>query len=298
MARSSFASGRVVCAVGLLAVLTSIGLADEFGTDENRFTMEFVGISGATNPEGEVGYVADDFRMGKYEVTEDQWNKYTGGQAGTAGSNKPMTSVSWYQAAAFANWLNGEKGKQIAYDLTEDLDGVTDWDIDGQSHLRHPDAWYFLPNENEWVKAGYWNGSEVQTYANKAAEDLEDGKPKKGDAESETGWNYSNFVGDAIWEIGTGSEELNGTYDMMGNVAELTQAPRLFNEATYRVVGGGSVYSPVVDLKADKFGDLMLNPANSGSGTVGFRVASVPEPGSMLLMAMGGIALLRRRRRR
>jgi formylglycine-generating enzyme required for sulfatase activity len=296
MARSSFASGRVVCAVGLLAVLTSIGLADEFGSGENRFTMEFVGISGETNPgQGEVGYVADDFRMGKYEVTEDQWNKYTNGEAGTAGSNKPMTSVSWYQAAAFANWLNAEKGKQIAYDLTESLDGVTDWDIDGQSHLRHPDAWYFLPNENEWVKAGYWNGREVQTYANKAAEDLEEGKPKVGEGAGD-GWNYLHHLeAFAAWDIGSGSEEVNGTYDMMGNVSEWTEATWLNSD---RVVSGGNAHSPKTDLESGRFDDWGLDPANSDRGSVGFRVASVPEPGSMLLMAMGGIALLRRRRRR
>ncbi len=71
--------------------------------------------------------------------------------------------MSWYEAAAFVNWLNTSTGHQAAYNLTysggwsmELWDGPTQaWQAGGENLYRHKDAYYFLPSEDEWYKAAY-----------------------------------------------------------------------------------------------------------------------------------------------
>ncbi len=79
-----------------------------------------------------------------------------------------------------------------------------------------------LPTEDEWFKAAYWNGSEIQEYATKPGDTLHEG-----DGTSGTGWNYNNTDPVGPWNVGSGSEELNGTYDMMGNNWEWIEDPSL-----------------------------------------------------------------------
>jgi hypothetical protein len=67
--------------IGLLAALlvvagSSIVQADVFGTGGNQFTIDFVPISGSTNPTSGYGIVNNDYRMGTFEITNDQWSKF------------------------------------------------------------------------------------------------------------------------------------------------------------------------------------------------------------------------------
>ena len=91
------------------------------------------------------------------------------------GTNVPTNEVSWYEAAQFVNWLNTSTGHLPAYRFTG-TQGQGDYALDtwspaeaagGTNLYRHKDAFYYLPTENEWVKAGYWNGTSLQTYATK-----------------------------------------------------------------------------------------------------------------------------------
>jgi len=233
-------------AAGLAAILLAAGpglAGDVFGTDGNQFTIDFVTISGATNPPSGYGIVNNDYRMGVLEITNDQWDKFRAelspvavtGDPLTAynedpywtGTNVPTNNVSWYEAAQFVNWLNTSTDHHVAYKFTG-TQGQTDytlatWDAgeadNGTNLYRRKDALYYLPTEDEWVKAGYWNGTNLQTYATKAGDTLH-----QGDGVSGTGWNYyhSGYATDpgGPWDVGSGSEELNGTFDMMGNVWE------------------------------------------------------------------------------
>ena len=56
--------------------LVSVVHADTFGTGANQFTIDFVSISGATNPTSGYGIVNNDYRMGTYEMTNGQWSKF------------------------------------------------------------------------------------------------------------------------------------------------------------------------------------------------------------------------------
>ena len=104
------------------------------------------------------------------------------------------------------------------------------------------------------MKAGYWNGTSLQTYATKPGDTLFQGNGTNG------GWNYytTQFATTPYgpWAVTSGSQELNGTYNMMGNVWQWMESPYSY------------VYPP------------------NENDLLGFRVASVPEPGSLVMTAM------------
>ncbi len=297
---------RTILAAILISCLMSGGvLADTFGSGGNQFDIEFVDISSSTNPGG-LGFVDYDYRMGTYEITNHQWDKFssslpapvTGYPSGAydqepywEGSNVPTTNISWFEAAQFVNWLNTSSGYHAAYNFDSGRGGPDNyslypWDSedawDDSTRLRHKDAYYFLPTEDEWVKAAYWNGSKRQTYSNASESDLVSLISPDPDK-----WNYwpTNLSGP--WDIGSGVEELNGTFDMMGNVSEWMEGPYIIYD-NYRVIRGGC-YEDIdiyLRLSAKTTGlpyDELIN--------VGFRVASVPEPGSLVLIGLGGLAM-------
>lgn len=305
------------CAAVVSLSLVSEASADQFGTGDNQFDIDFVTISGATNPTSGYGIVKIDYRMGTYEITNDQWTKFKASLGvpvtGTPsdaydespsylGASDPTDQVSWYEAAQFVNWLNTSTGHQAAYKFTG-TQGQSDYTLaiwstaeadNGTNLYRHKNAVYYLPTEDEWVKAGYWNGTSLQTYATKADE-----TPYQGDGTSGTGWNFHHNEPPGRWAVGSGSEELNGTFDMMGNVWEWIESP--FGDTSYgtssaRGLRGGAYYNDSLYLLASSFrNDSDPNIEYYG---IGFRVASeVPEPATLSLLVIGGLALIRRRRK-
>jgi formylglycine-generating enzyme len=146
--------------------------ADTFGTSGNEFTIDFVDIGNAGNAADTTSYgaVPYQYRIGKYEISQDAITKATAsGMANvTAGpwtGNQPAAKISWYEAAAFVNFLNTNSGKPAAYDLTFSngswsmalWSSEQAWTAGGTNLYRNKDAFYFLPSENEWYKAAYYN---------------------------------------------------------------------------------------------------------------------------------------------
>lgn len=294
--------------------------ADTFGTGENQFEIEFVTISGSKNPLSGSGIVSNDYRMGQLEITNAQWTKFTNtygipdGSPSNAyeesssftGENVPVQKISWYEVAQFVNWLNVSTGHQAAYkfagtqgtgDYTFSSWDITDSGYNSNNPYRNSNSFYFLPTEDEWIKAAYWNGTEIQDYATKAGETLH-----QGDGLSGTGWNYwdwdAGYATDPYgpWDVGSGSEELNGTYDMMGNVYEWLESP--YNAGEYlsdamRGSLGGSYYDHDGILLSSYRNDDFPDYENV---LIGLRVASVPEPATLFLVTLGGLLLRRKRK--
>ena len=301
-------------AFGIFAAVSGIVLADTFGNGANQFTIDFVNISGDSGDLGSwsagyrhtfSGVNHGDYRMGKFEITNDQWSNFknslgvpvTGSPSDGydddsvyTGANVPVNNISWYEAAQFVNWLNTSNGYQAAYKFTG-TQGTDDYSLDiweaedawgGTNLYRHKDAYYFLPTKDEWVKAAYWNGTLLQIYATSRGNGPIPGVDS----------NY-NFVVGEPWDVGSGSEELNGTYDMMGNVWEWLESP--FSPGDYamdsnRCIRGSSFGGYNHDSFLKSFYDSVNTPDGEFGG-MGFRVASVPEPCSLMLLGVSALAL-------
>ena len=145
---------------GLLALIVLPAQADTFGSGANAFTIEFVNIGNAGNgddlgagggnyssPYGGVGYT---YRMGTYEISQDAITKATAGglanvTAGAWGASQPATSMTWFEAAAFVNWLNTSTGHHAAYQINAEVTELTPWSsvdawqLDGENLYRHKD---------------------------------------------------------------------------------------------------------------------------------------------------------------
>jgi len=125
----------------------------------------------------------------------------------------------------------------------------------------------------------------------------------QGDGTRGTGWSYydGGYATDprGPWDVGSGSEELNGTFDMMGNNVEWMESP--YSDPSYAagssrgLRGGywGSSHSghPSYPSFLHASARTYNGPAAEVSHT-GFRVASVPEPGTTALLLGAAIALL------
>jgi sulfatase modifying factor 1 len=69
--------------------------------------------------------------------------------------NRPITYVSWFDAARFCNWLhnggtNGASTETGAYTLNGASNGV--------GFTKNAGATWWIPGENEWYKAAYYKG--------------------------------------------------------------------------------------------------------------------------------------------
>lgn len=282
----------------------------------NLFTINFVTIgdsanvadsAGSPNPVGSVPYV---YNLSMYEITRDQINRAnaSGGLGitmadmtfvGGNGVNRPATGISWNEAARFVNYLNTSRGYQAAYNFTTTgvNDNITLWGAGqyiGSNQYRHKDAYYFLPSVDEWYKAAY--GSPSGTWYN---------YPNGSDfapiavSGGTNGAVYNQRVAQGPADYGNaGGLSPYGTMAQGGNVHEwmesawdgINNSPSENRE--FR--GGAWIDGYSVLSSSDK---NFWNPSDENNSSLGFRVASVPEPSSFsLLLAGGAVALARRRK--
>ncbi len=281
---------------GVLGVLVSLG-----GVFYSEASIDLVSIGyDASNPGG-VDY---SFGIGKYEVTDSQWASFVsaGGinhsYAQIAGDfddkdwsglgNVPATKVSWYDAAQYCNWLTTGNAATGAYQF-DSLGNYTG--VDRAAASAENSLVYVIPTLDEWNKAAYFNGSELTTYANGT-----DTIPSQSEANYDNK-GYPEPTDVDLWLGGTGLEEQNGTFDMMGNVWEWTETQ---GGDRGQLIAGGAVHWTQAQWLMYKESGHNSWYAEDGTSYLGFRVASlgsvIPEPSSVIMIAMvsfGGVFIRR-----
>ena len=306
---------RKILLLSLLALgyqsASAVTVIENFGTGANAFTMEFVTIgnpgnaadtTGSPNPAGSVAYT---YNLGKYEVSMDMITKANAaGSLGITmsiydgnGVNVPATGMSWYAAATYVNWLNTSTGGTAAYKFvggTFQLWAPTDAGYNANNMFRNSLAKYVIASSNEWYKGAY--------------------------GKADGSWsNFPNGSDSAPTTVASGTAENTAVYNVeSGRPADINNAGGL---SAYGTMGqGGNVYewnetafdgtNNTADENRELRGGAWSNNSDRLDASVrydyaptgvfnslGFRVASVPEPSTGLLVLLGISGLLLRRRK-
>jgi sulfatase modifying factor 1 len=282
--------------------------SDTFGSGTNVFQLDFAEVFHTNNAADVTGYgaVPYAFRMGTHEISYNDIIRATASgmahvTAGPWTGDLSAASISWYEAAAFVNWLNTSAGKQAAYNLSWDgatwnmslWDTADAWQLGGENLYRHKDAFYFLPSENEWYKAAYYNGIASNYFLYPTGSD-DAPSPVVGGTNAGTAvYNWVSFpaIGPAL-VTNAGGLNPYGTMGQGGNVSEWleTAYDGLNGSASAdRVLRGGDWYDPEFNLSI--WHRVAAAPSIGTSDTIGFRVASspatsVPEAGTWITAAI------------
>jgi formylglycine-generating enzyme len=220
----------------------------------------------------------------------------------SAAANCPTFSVTWGSAARFCNWLhNGQPVGLQGAGTTETgaytLNGAVA-NADLLAITRTPGAKYFLPSESEWYKAAYYRGGSTDAgYWDYATRNNAAPSNVLSATETNNANYYDNSYTDPtnrLTPVGAfaASPGPYGTYDMSGDVWQWNEA--IIGGA--RGLRGGDCW-----LSADYLTSSYRSynsPPEEGWGTVGFRVASIPEPASLTVLLAGAACLLAYPRRR
>jgi hypothetical protein len=308
----------IVAATSAALTLASQGSAqiitttDSFGSGGNTFTIDFVSI-------GNVGNAADtragsgsfgrgavpyEYRIGTYEISQNNIDHATASglanvTAGRWAGNQPAANISWYEAAAFVNWMNTSTGKQAAYNLTFSggswsmtlWSSADAWTLGGTNLYRHKNAYYFLPSENEWYKAAYYNPAGTNYFLYPTGSDAVPAAVAGGTSAGTMVYEAASPIPVAVTNAG-GLSPL-GTMAQGGNVSEwMETAFSGTNDGSgglSRTVRGGW-------WSANQFGvsaAFRNHPSASEESQIdGLRVASVPEPSTYALLLLSGAASL------
>ncbi len=333
---------RSLAAVAAATLLATTAHGDVFNMGSELTSLEMVPVGNPGNDNDvQTGYgsVAEEYRIGKYEVTNAQWREFLTAKASVTDDHglyntdmgstyggidrtwsvdhyeytakgddanwddRPVNFVSFWDAARFANWLHNGQGNG-------DTETGAYVNIGDQATFaRQADAKYFIPTENEWYKAayydpnkggvgspGYWDYPMMSDSPTVPSNDLT--APDGGNNANcyQDGYTvgspyYTTLVGE--FEL---SESSYGTFDQGGNLLEWNETTTAGSSRglrggdwSYSSTSGGSLHASSRGYRGDP--TIEIND-------IGFRVASVPEPGSITLLVSGLLGLLMWRRRK
>lgn len=232
--------------------------------------------------------------------------------AGSSG-NRPISYVSWFDAARFANWMaNGQPTGSQSGTTTENgayaLNGV----VSGTAPARNatnPNTGraptFTLPTENEWFKAAYYDPSlnagaggywEYATRSDTAPGNIVGAEANQANWYVGAGYcvtqtSTNSATDNYLTDVGafTGSASSYGTYDQSGNVFQWNDLDEL--AGTSRGYRGGFFGSRNVPSLSSS--NRIEGVPSNESSQLGFRlVAPVPEPSSTALYLVGLSATL------
>ncbi len=289
-------------------------------------------VGNANDPTTGYGSVADTYQISKNETTiseyaeflnaaaqTDAYNLYhpsmasDGNAAGitrsvvagsftysvmTGAAGRPISYVSWFDAARFCNWMHNGQGSGSTETGAYNLAGAT-----SGLFTKSVGATVWIPSENEWYKAAYYDPTPGAgggdnywlhaTQSNTLTNNTVSANYNDGDyAVTQSGsYNSSQNYLTNVGAYGAASDSFYGTNDQGGNVWEWNDA---VISGSARGLRSGSWDNSESLLRSSE--RYELGPSLDGS-RVGFRVASVPEPTSLVLtMLASGVMFIRRKR--
>jgi formylglycine-generating enzyme required for sulfatase activity len=214
--------------------------------------------------------------------------------------NFPVNWVNWASAARFTNWLSNGQPFGVEGPGTTETGSYT---LNGamsnsalQAVTRNSGAIYALPTENEWYKAAFYKGgSKNARYWNYTTRSA----AQPSNVLSAIGTNNANYWNSVYTDhthfltpVGAfaGSPGPYGTFDQGGNVWQWNETAY----GSYRGLRGGAFFNEHWSLRRDEYFSSEEPSGVSSEGT-GFRVALVPEPASLAMLAISGLLVARRR---
>jgi sulfatase modifying factor 1 len=312
---------------------------------------EFVAVGDAGNAADMTGFgaVPYEYQLGKYEVSIGQYTTFlnsvdpdganpyglynasmevdaniagisyksessTGQKYRVIGSaNRPITCVSWFDAARFTNWMHNGQGwggtETGAYTL---VGGQTS----GPAPAKNADARFSVPSENEWYKAAFYSpllnfgvggyftfatqndsapGNVIGPGTNQAnyrrTGDGAGGDQSNDDVYSVTQSSVYDQNQNYLSDVGAfgNSGSYYGTFDQSGNVWEWNDLTGVLG--TSRGLRGGGWNLSAYNLTSASRGSLLTATEDS---RIGFRLSAttvaVPEP-TMWSVGAVGLAL-------
>ena len=343
---------RVVLSLGAAALLGSLAVSAHAQVTLDMVTVGNPGNANDTGGTRN-GAVAYSYQIGKYDVTIGQYTSflnaadpngtnpngiynssmatdlniagisYTSGAStgskyavisnGGNSSNRPITYVSWFDAARFANWMTNGQGGGDTETGAYTLNGATS----GNAVAANPGAAFRLPTNDEWYKAAYYSPNYggvgvAGYYAYATQSNTAPGNQIGGTA------NQANYAPGGVYSVTqvagysasqnyltdvgafSGSGSFYGTFDQSGNVYQWNDLNGL--PGSSRGLRGGYWFNsyPVYLSSSDSYS---LDPSRE-DWVIGFRLASpfaVPEPSTCASLfaglACGGYLRFRRRKR-
>jgi len=345
---------RVVLSLGAAALLGSLAVSAHAQVTLDMVTVGNPGNANDTGGTHN-GAVAYSYQIGKYDVTIGQYASFlnaadpngtnpngiynssmatdlniagisytSGASAGSKyavisnggnSSNRPITYVSWFDAARFANWMTNGQGGGDTETGAYTLNGATS----GNAVAANPGAAFRLPTNDEWYKAAYYSpnyggvgvagyyayatqsdtdpGNTVGSTANQANYQTDAGFSV---TQSTSYFDSQNYLTDVGAFSGSGS--FYGTFDQNGNVSQWNDLDGTPGSSRGLRGSDWGNSDPFSLSSSYSYSD---NPS-SESLNIGFRLASpvpsgVPEIdpnslGSVLALVLGSLGLLERRR--
>lgn len=305
-------------------------------------TIDWVTIGNAGNTADTSGYgaVSYNYRIAQNETTIGQYTEFLNAVAvtdtyqlyhtsmasnaniagitrsGSSGSyiysvigsaNRPITFVSWFDAARFSNWIQNGQQTGSGAALTAEAGAYTLNGATSGIFNKNVGATVWIPSEDEWYKAayydptknsgagGYWlhanqsNSMTSNTIGVAGASNYYAGDYA---VTQSSGYSSSQNYLTNVGAYGVNSDSYYGTNDQAGNVWEWNDA--VVSGQARGLRGGAWGYNGSVLSSSTSF------PHDPTVSDIyfGFRLASVPEPSSLLLTLIASGALPTRRSRR
>ena len=242
-----------------------------------------------------------------------------GGYSYTVAANmadKPANFMTWFSAARFSNWLangqpTGPQGTATTENGAYSLNGAMSANFTITRNAVNPNTSaapvFWMPSEDEWYKAAFYQpassggpAGSYWLYPTCSNEEPTVATANATGSIANPGANVANFASGSTWNdqfenlttvgsAGASSASFYGTYDQAGNIWEWSEG--IEKAGTARGLRQGSANDPALapgqtnDYLAASFGNNG-RPPDEYYWNAGIRIAGIPEPAAMWLLAL------------